>query len=584
MRISLSIQLIVYFLLLSIASIFVVGKFSYLKTKEALINRTYDQLISIRTEKEKRIQNFFSQCNRDLNNITDLNDTKQILKNICLYNDDKAKRTLSKYILGYLQASKRYDKIIFIDTLKNIFEYDINSKRSVILNKNYKSFASIYGSIIRENKTIVDEAVINKKHSINIGRPVYSPQNELLGIIILNISYQAIDNIMFENNIYNGLGQTGEVYLVGNDFLMRSSSRFLKNSKFKTIVKTRSVINALKNKSGKSIIKDYRNIRVFSSYNRLNVSGLKWVILSEIDEKEAMEPINNVENNIIYLSIVISLLLLGIVAALSSNITSPIRKLQAETEKIYNGNYGDVLKLKCNNEIGDLIDAFNKMSLKLKEQKDRLEYEQVIRTSYVIDAQESERQRLSRELHDGLAQYILSIKLKLEYALSLQGAEQITVIKEAKNLFAETIQEIRNISNNLMPSVLNEYGITKAIENLAFSVNNDTEMKFIFSSNLKDSMLNKKSQIYIYRIIQEALSNTIKHANASTFEVKFIQNEKMLFIDIKDDGKGFDIKNKLYKTGNGLANIKERVNLLSGGINIISGMKSGFLLKISLPL
>ena len=584
MRFPLSVQLILYFLLLSISSIFIVGKFSYLKTKEALISRTFDQLISIRTEKEKRVLDFFTQCKNDLINISDLDASKKILSDISSYkNDNSSENILSKYLIGYLQANRRYKKIIFIDSSKQVLLFNIK-QNTPDYKADFNCYSNIFNLVIKENKIIIDEVLINKKYTIIIAKPVFSAQNKFLGIIILEISYQPIDNIMFENNIHNGLGRTGEVYLVGEDFLMRSSSRFIKNSKFLTKVETIGVKNALNNKIGKGIINDYRGVKVFSSYKKLNIDRINWVILAEIDKKEAMQPINNVENNIIYLSIVISLLLLGIIAALSTNITSPIRKLQAETEKIYNGDYGHILDLQCNNEIGDLIIAFNKMSLQLKEQKDKLDYEQVIRTSYVINAQEAERQRLSRELHDGLAQYILAIKLKLEYALTLKGEEQNKIIRETKNLFAETIQEIRNISNDLMPSVLNEYGLNKAIENLISTLKQETKIEFIFKSDFSDNLLNKTSQIYIFRIIQEALNNTIKHANASKFIVSFNQKDSNLDIEISDNGRGVDFKNNLQKNGNGLANIKERVSLLSGKIKIVSSFNNGFLIKITLPL
>lgn len=585
MRLPLSAKLIVYFLFLSTLSIFIVGKFSYLKTKEALINRTFDQLVSIRIEKEKRLQDLFNQCENDLNIITELDDSKNILENLVLIKNNypKKQNSLSKYILGYLRASNRYENIIFIDTSKNVFEFKIK-KDYEYKPKSFVFYSNDYNLITKNKELTVFEAVTGNKHTIDIGKSVYSNKNELLGIVIIEISYQAIDEIIFENNIYNGLGKTGEVYLVGTDGLMRSSSRFIKNSKFLTKVNSEGFQEALKNVSGQKIIKDYRNLEVFSSYKKITIAGLTWIILAEIDKSEAMQPINSVENNIIFLSLIVSLLLLGIVAAISTNITAPIRRLQVETEKIFNGEYGHIINLKFKDEIGDLIEAFNKMSVKLKEQKDRLEYEQVIRTSYVIDAQEAERQRLSRELHDGLAQYVLAIKLKLEYALSFKGTKQMEILEEVKNLFTETIQEIRNISNNLMPSILNEYGIIKAIENLAENTNQVTKLNFLFNTNIKDTYIPKKIQIYLFRIIQEALNNTIKHSEAKNFIVNLFQVEKNIVVEIKDDGKGCKFEENTKLNGNGLANIKERINLLSGNIEINSVPLSGFSIKIIIPL
>ncbi|MBN2663046.1 MAG: HAMP domain-containing protein [Bacteroidales bacterium] len=585
MRVPISIKLIIYFLLISISSIFIVGKFSFYKAKEALIERTFDQLISLRVEKEKRLQSFFDQCSNDITNITSLNDVKIILNNIkkCDIDSFGSSKIMSKYILGYLQANNKFNKIIFIDTSSAFFGYDVkNSDNQCFDTLLYFDFNEEI--IVSEDVKIIESVASTGEFFINIGKVIKNDDSVLLGVVILEISYDPIDDIMFEDNIHNGLGKSGEVYLVGTDFLMRSSSRFISNSKFITLVKTIGVKNSINNNPGKNIIDDYRGIKVFSSYKKLEIGGLDWIILSEIDEYEAMQLIKSVENNIIYLSIIISLLLMGIVAAISSNITSPIRKLQAETEKIYRGEYGQIINLEYNNEIGDLINAFNRMSVQLKEQAERLEYEQVIRTTYVIDGQEAERQRLSRELHDGLAQYILAIKLKLEHALSVGGEKQKMLIEQTKDLFTETIKEIRNISNNLMPSVLSKYGIIKAVENLSASVNSDSKLNFTFESDFLNNFLNQKMQIYIYRIIQEALNNTLKHAQANNFYVSFVEKENELFILIKDDGKGFDVSQKSVKSGNGLVNIRERVNLLSGKILIETALNEGFCLKISIPV
>jgi len=584
MRISISIKIIVSFLVLSFASIFAIGKFSYDKTKDALINRTFDQLISVRTEKEKRLNDFFKQCSNDITSIASLQETKDILIKI---NQNKIDSTgsseiISNYLLGYLQANNRYNKIIIIDSDTNIFTYSLLNRSEK--GTNISLYLSFYNELKNNTNPYIKEISRENNHSIFIGNKLYEEKNNITGIVILEISYQPIDEIMFEDDLQNGLGQTGEIYLVGDDYLMRSSSRFIVNSKFETQVKTQAVTKAFNNEPGEDIFKDYRGIKVFSSYKKLDNEHLNWVILSEIDKFEAMETVNSVQNSIVYLSIIISLLLLGFVAAITANITAPIRKLQAETEKIYSGQYGQIINIHYNNEVGDLITAFNKMSVKLKEQAEKLEYEQVIRSSYSIDGQEAERQRLSRELHDGLAQYILAIKLKLEYASTLEGEKQKEVLDEAKNLFSDTIKEIRNISNNLMPAVLSQYGIVKAVENLAISINNDTKLNFSFKNNLKNGFLNKKTEIYIYRIIQEALNNTIKHSEAQNFDVEFLETETCILINIYDNGKGFDFQNKHLKSGNGLANIKERVSLLSGKISIISEPDKGFSINITIPI
>lgn len=584
MRVPISLKLIFYFLTVSIISIFIVGEFSYFNIKNALISRTFDQLISIRLEKEKRVRNFFDQRISDILNIVKHEDTKKIFSHIT---EPVSDSIFSKYLFGYLQASNCYNKVIFIDSSSRILTYELkeNSFNHCEVD-NCKLFYTNFSNDRKINDSIVikEYISIHKNHVIGIVAKLINESKKVEGTLILELTYEPINEIMFENDKHNGLGNTGEVYLVGNDYLMRSSSRFKSNSVFETKVETIGVIDAFNFIQGEKKIKDYRNIEVFSSYNKLSINNLDWVILAEIDVKEAMISIISVENNIIYLSIIVSLLLLGVIAVLSANITSPIRQLQAETENILKGEYGKIINIKSHNEIGDLIKAFNKMTVQLKEQAEKIEYEHVIRTTAVIDGQEEERQRLSRELHDGLAQYILAIKVKLEHALSMKGKEQNLIIEETKNLFSETIKEIRNISNNLMPSELIEFGLIKAIKNLSKTVNQETDLEFIFKCDFTQEVYSKKIKIYLYRIIQEALNNTIKHSQASKFSVDFTEDGEKIILIIEDNGKGFDYSKRIRKSGNGLVNMKERVSLLSGKMQIFSKKNNGVKISISIPL
>lgn len=584
LRIPITIKLIIYFLTLSITSIFIIGKFSYNTAKKALISRTYDQLTSLRIEKEKRVSNFFNQRISDLQNLSNHEDTKELLSKT---NIEQANSVFSKYIFGYLQAVNSYKKIIFVDTNSKILSYQLTKNNFIIdTSKIDSSMISEFLNPTHKKSTIVikESNFENNNQRINIGINVFNNNNKPIGSLILEIEHKRINEIMFENNELNGLGKSGEVYLVGDDYLMRSSSRFHSNSINKTKVKTQGVINAYKGLNKFEKIKDYRNIEVLSSYNKLSIQGLNWVILAEIDYSEAMISIAQVENHIIYLSMIVSLLLLGIIATLSTNITSPIRKLQIATDDILKGNYGKTINLKYKNEIGDLIKAYNNMTLKLKDQAVKIEYEQLIRTTAVINGQEDERQRLSRELHDGLAQNILAIKMKLEYILTTEKNNKMQLLEEAKNLFSETIKEISNISNNLMPSVLKEYGLIKAIENLAATVNKETNFKFIFKYNTICQKFNEKIDVYLYRIIQETFTNTIKHSKATEYFVELKENKNKILLIIQDKGIGFNISNQDTLKGNGLLNIKERVNILSGKIEIKSEKNKGVLIKIMIPI
>ena len=102
----------------------------------------------------------------------------------------------------------------------------------------------------------------------------------------------------------DALSQTIESYLVGDDYLMRSNSRFKEDAVYRIKVKSASVVNALKGETGFQIVNDYRNIPCLSSYSKISIDGLNWVILAELDEQEALIPVYSIRNSIILISLI----------------------------------------------------------------------------------------------------------------------------------------------------------------------------------------------------------------------------------------------------------------------------------------
>jgi signal transduction histidine kinase len=312
----------------------------------------------------------------------------------------------------------------------------------------------------------------------------------------------------------------------------------------------------------------------------LGIKGLHWVVLAEIDKAEAMVPIKSLENSIIFLNILISLLLLGVIAVLANRMLSPLRKLTQETEKISSGEYGSVIDLDLKNEIGDLIRAFNEMSTKLKLQEEKIEFEKVLKSSSLIEGQEIERSRLSRELHDGLAQQILALKLNIESVNDENMEQKMTVIKKE---FNEIIHEIRNISYDLMPSVLVNYGLKKALETLRKKTHDSGMIQMEVNYDASVETIGKRGDLYLYRIIQEALNNTLKHSGASHFYINITSDDEQLKLEIYDDGC-LAIGESDQRKGNGLVNIRERINILGGQFRIITEPGESVRLNIFIPL
>ncbi|GAB2544899.1 sensor histidine kinase [Spirosoma aerophilum] len=242
--------------------------------------------------------------------------------------------------------------------------------------------------------------------------------------------------------------------------------------------------------------------------------------------------------------------------------------------------------------------------------------EQKLRTSYLIAGQEEERKRLSRELHDGLGQMLTAIKLQiegLEASLARAAASEQNSspphaknLKTLKSLVTQTIQETRTISNNLMPSVLSDFGIIPAIKMIAEQDRSEA-FDVTFETNFTSDMprLNKNVEIMLYRVTQEAVSNAIKHAKPSHIHIELNDRGTTLQLLVSDDGQGFQMPKKKQENGSlkqmteinddtphslelrppsqGLQNMQERTKLLNGKFKLQSAIGKGTKIQISIP-
>ncbi len=159
------------------------------------------------------------------------------------------------------------------------------------------------------------------------------------------------------------------------------------------------------------------------------------------------------------------------------------------------------------------------MTAKLKSQNDQLLSERASRLSSVIDGQEMERQRLSREMHDGVGQALSAIGLRLELASRTENEKIKPLVDQTKMLVDQTIDEVRAICRSLTPPALKEFGPLTAIRRMAEDAaqHADLRLNFILNGNLSNPGI--KSGTYLYRIAQEAINNVVKHANTETLEI-----------------------------------------------------------------
>ena len=190
----------------------------------------------------------------------------------------------------------------------------------------------------------------------------------------------------------------------------------------------------------------------------------------------------------------------------------------------------------------------------------------------LLQSQENERIRIAKDLHDGIGQKLLILKNKLK-------------LSDNKNLLNETIDEVRTISRDLYPFQLQELGITKAIEHTITQIDENTTLFISSEIDNIDNLFEKEQEVNIYRIIQESLSNIIKHAKAEASKVSIKKLTNKVIISIKDNGVGFDFTDE-YKTPNtlGLKTLLERTKFLHGQMKIHSIKGDGTEIEFTFPV
>lgn len=202
------------------------------------------------------------------------------------------------------------------------------------------------------------------------------------------------------------------------------------------------------------------------------------------------------------------------------------------------------------------------------------------------EAEIQERKRIGQDLHDGLGQMLSVARLNISV---LQQKSMLTNERKKELLDAvmqsvdEAFYELRNISHNLAPSVLSAKGLANAIHELVDQVNQSKQIQvhlemFGLNGQLDDILKNT-----LYRATQELISNAIKHANASNFDLQIIGSDNEITLMAEDDGDGFDINKTLIMNGGGLSNIRSRIENLKGSLFIDSKIQRGTIVSIVIP-
>jgi signal transduction histidine kinase len=202
----------------------------------------------------------------------------------------------------------------------------------------------------------------------------------------------------------------------------------------------------------------------------------------------------------------------------------------------------------------------------------------------VVEAQESERRRLARELHDETGQALTSILLGLKTLEETTGeADFRTAMDRLRELVVSTLEDVRRLAVELRPTALDDFGLVAALERLAALFADQTGIAVDFQSRLADDeRLPGVVETALYRIVQESLTNVVKHARARRVSILLARRDGTVTVVVEDDGKGFDPADN-REGGFGLTGMRERLGLLGGRLEIESGSETGTTIAAEVP-
>ncbi len=289
--------------------------------------------------------------------------------------------------------------------------------------------------------------------------------------------------------------------------------------------------------------------------------------------------------------------LAGVLAAyvLTQVLTRPLLELRLSARRVGEGEFGERARVWSKDEIGQLTAAFNAMTESLQQMQRELQRKEEMRLQLLdklMTAQEEERKRVARELHDETSQALTSLMVGLKVldtkCASCPWEEAKAHVSKLSRLARDTLDEVHRLALELRPSVLDDWGLVVAlqryVDDFAVKVGIDVDCQML---GLDSQRLPPQIEIALYRIVQEALTNVVRHARAQHVSIVLKRQRASVLAIIEDDGVGFDVSQATGAPASngrlGLFGMQERAALLGGTLTIESSPEAGTTVFVEIP-
>jgi len=318
----------------------------------------------------------------------------------------------------------------------------------------------------------------------------------------------------------------------------------------------------------------------------------QWTVVATAPLDEIYGPMNSVRNYLLALAICGSIGISFLIIILTRRLVNPLQLLVQGTRQVGKGDLDVHIPVKSQDEIGQLSRAFNTMSLNLKKSLGDLKRSELRLhrlNARLLSTQEDERRRLSIELHDEVGQSLAVLKLNvILLEESLENTENKKACEEMVTYIDQVIANVRQLCKDLTPPAIEDLGLSAALMWLIDTIKKHYTITADINGNALDTRLSLDSQILIYRIFQEAISNVLRHADADTLILAAVEKHDHIVFSIQDNGKGFDLTTiqatSCGDKGLGLHAMQERARMLDSSLTIQTGKGQGTLLQFVVTL
>lgn len=343
------------------------------------------------------------------------------------------------------------------------------------------------------------------------------------------------------------------------------------------------VTEALRGESGTTYVKQ-GDVEHVVAYSSIQPTG--WALITEEEWEMVTSPslqLTQMAPLVMVPAFILSLIALWFVAY---RIVRPLQKLESQAAALAWGDF-DAIK----DPVGGISEVQH-LQMELTEMSRKVQSAQEGLHNYIgaiTSAQEEERTRLARELHDDTIQAVIALKQRMQLAQkTVKDQKGIQSLKELESLAEQTIENLRRLTRALRPIYLEDLGLVTALEMLARETSQNNPLLVDFQKTGRERRLSREVELSLYRIAQEALNNVVKHSKATRADLKVIFEDSEIHMEVSDNGDGFVVPNspaEFAPNGHfGLLGVHERADLIGAKLELESTLGKGTRLKLVLSV